>query len=171
MKKIVIYVAIITLIIGFLFGINNSFDLSNFVTFGFSFKYFLYYFCLIILLSFLTFLCVPSYFILIMFEFFSIGFLLWLFIKNFYLKGLGFVLVFFLIYKMFLIFGYYLNNFYFCKYVKNLYRYVFKKGSKRYVVLYVKKIWIISFFLIGYYFILNTLFFKIGCKFLVMLIK
>lgn len=156
MKKIIVILTVMIFIIGFITSILNSTSFPNELLFSNN-NFFFFLNLLIIIASFgLTFICLPAFLFVYLFESFMMGFCTFLFLLNFGLKGIIFI-VFLLIYKLIMLFFLLLNSFYYIKYIIHLFNYFFKKIyiSKHNIKLYLKKITIITCFililLVSYY--------------------
>jgi len=146
MKKFIVLVTVLALIIGFIYGFQKNIDLSSIIFYSASKP--LMFFSLIILVGslFLTFLGLPVFLLILLFEAFLMGAVISIFICNYFFKGLIFIIIFLLLFKFFTFFVLFLNSFYALKFIKNFYAYLFKKSSrcKNNAHLYLKKILIIS---------------------------
>lgn len=157
MKKIINYSIIIALIVGILFGLLYPVNLSEYVVFIniISFK-------IILILLLISLLCIVLPLIslnlsqtLLFFEGFSFGYMISLFIISYKLKGLLFIIVYFIFFKLLNIFILYLNSFYSYKFIKHIYLNIFNKYKRNInnLFLYMKKIIVMS----SVYFINNII--------------
>lgn len=148
MKKIINYSIFITFILGVIFSFVYPFNISNynFLINVFSFKTFLYIFILSIMFIIIPFLSVNFSLIFLSFESFSFGYIIILFFKNFGYKGIIFILLFTLIFKLINYFILYLISFYSFKLIKHIYLNIFSKYRRNInnLHLYMKKISIMS---------------------------
>ena len=85
------------------------------------------------------------------------GYIIAIFTKYFHFKGLLFILIFIVLYKLLNIFILYLNSYYSYKLIKHIYLNIFSKYKRNInnLYLYIKKVIIMSvFFLINSYIVL-----------------
>ena len=162
MKKIIIILTVMIFIIGFITSIFNSTSFFNELLITNN-NFFFYFNILIIIASFgLAFIGIPAFLLVYIYEAFMMGFLTYLFLLNFRLRAIILIIIL-LVYSLIVLFFFLLNSFYYCKYVKHLFNYFIKKIyiSKHNIRLYLKKMTIITFFIIFltiiYYFCLNKL--------------
>lgn len=148
MKKIINYSIFVAFILGVIFSFVYPFDISNynFLINIFSFKAFLYIFALAILFIILPFFSINFSLTFLIFESFSFGYIIILFLKNFGYKGIIFILLFTLIFKLINYFILYLLSFYSFKLIKHIYLNIFSKYRRNInnLHLYMKKIALMS---------------------------
>lgn len=157
MKKIINYSILIAFIIGTIFCKVYPINLKlySFFTSFFSFKYILYLILIIILLLLLPILSINFSYILLIYNSFIFGYMLVLFLKNFGIIGIIFILTYMIIIKLLNLFILYLSSFYTFKFIKHIYLNIFSKykRNKKNLSLYFKK----NIIMILIYFINNIL--------------
>lgn len=166
MKKYINYSIVIALFIGFILALLYPINLTNFDLFTIilSFKDFLFIFIISIFLIILPLLSINLSQGLLFCEFISMGYIITIFTKYFHFKGLLFILIFILLYKLLNIFILYLNSYYSYKLIKHIYLNIFSKYKRNInnLYLYIKKVIIMSvFFLINSYIVLTLKYFTL----------
>ena len=163
MKKIIVGITVTLFVMGFLTGMFNNIALPNELLFEKNNFFFFLNFLIIILAYGLSLVCIPAFFLIYIYEAFMMGLCVSLFMQNFGIKSIIFILVL-LIYKTIILFFIILTNFYYYKYITHLINYLFKKIyiAKHNVRLYLKKITIITCFILiiltsYYYLTVNVL--------------
>ena len=150
MKKIILIIVASILVIGFIIGINQEYNMNNFVSITMSFKSFILYIMIIILGFLLSSIGMPCYYLFLFFELLLSGFIMALFIINYKINGLCFALLFILLFKIPSYFILLLSSFYYTKYIKNMFSYLFYRytSSKKNYRMYFKKMLVINLILI-----------------------
>ena len=154
MKKKIIVAIVMVIILGFIFGLCQSINLSI-KELNTSYLYLFANLLLYLIIYGLSFIGLPVYIITLLYETFSLGIMISFMITNFQLSYL-FYLIFFLSYKIIIIFLLLLTIFYHYKYLKHLCSFIIKRGHlpKHNINLYYKKMTIIIIFIL----IINIIF-------------
>lgn len=144
MKKKVIAIVTVVFGLGIMYSLCNKVVLKDYF---FSVSYFYFFLnILIFLIAYgISFICIPVYFVLLIYELFSTGFITGTLILNFGLKGLLVSLVI-ILFKAVIVIMLILNSYYHLKYIKSLYNFLFKRIpiSKHNTKIYTRKMTIIS---------------------------
>ena len=167
MKKYIVALFVAIIIIGIVVGGNNHLDLSNLVAISFSYKYFIYIFLTLLSGITLSYIGVPLFILILIYEVLSCGIVTSYFVSSYAINGLLFSLVYLLIFKIIYWFLLLLLSFYSLKLIKNNYVYLSKRHqeNKNNRKLYLKKMLIIGSFVLIFNVLIVTLGNKI-CKML-----
>lgn len=148
MKKIFIVALLIAFALGLIVGIFNILDLngSSVLPFAFSFKKIFFILLGLIVLFFISLIGIPIYFSILIFDTMLSGFITINFIINYKAKGILFILIYLIVFKVFKMFLVVLNAFYSLKISKNIYNFLFHRrfNKRKNILIYVKKLFIIS---------------------------
>jgi hypothetical protein len=147
MKKKIIVASVIIIVMGTIFGLCNSIVSSVVYTNSY---FYLYLYILIYIVAYgLSFGGFPGFFLVLLYELFTLGITISFLLINFQLKLLVYI-IFLCVFRIVVLFCLVLNTFYYCKYVKHLGNYIFKRItiSKHNIRLYLKKMTIISIFVL-----------------------
>ncbi|MBE6156012.1 MAG: hypothetical protein E7164_04590 [Firmicutes bacterium] len=159
MKKYIIAIVLGLIGLGIVIGLNNHVDLSNVVKITFTYRFLLKMFLIILCGIALAFAGIPFFIFVLILELISFGIVTTYLAMAFSFGGIAFSILYFLIFKMVYCFLLSLISFYALKLTKNNYLYIFKrfheyKNNRR---LYLKKMLIISVFILLFSLLVTTL--------------
>ena len=161
-----VILSVVILVVGIIYSVCNLLILPRELFINGS-TFYMFFNILIYLIAYmLIFIGIPSFLLIYIYELFSLGVVIPILLVNFKYSSL-IVLIPLLFFKTVIVFMLILNTFYYFKYLKHIVNYLFKRIyiSKHNIKLYIKKITIISAFLV----ITNIVFSLINMKMLVLL--